>query len=153
VKEAEIIIIFDLEGTLYYRHQENLPEIKEMIESLANDGIRMAICTMAGDSSARNVLKECGILQYFDVIYSYIPKLSKTDLLRNLLSEMELEGSKCLMVGDSGGDMAAARNNNVPFIGVAYGFGSEDIINAEVIAQDVQQLKTEIYKFLQKNKL
>ena len=50
----------------------------------------------------------------------------KVALIRRALSAESVEPSEALMVGDRSDDVTGARANQVPVVGVTWGFGSRD---------------------------
>ena len=121
----------------------------ELLESLAGDGIEMAICGMGSREYIHTVLDHCGIAHFFKAVYFRVDGLTKGQVMTKLLSDFGVAANECLMVGDSITDITAARENGVPFIGVAYGYGAKDIADAEVLAYDMAQLRTAIYQLRQ----
>jgi phosphoglycolate phosphatase len=68
--------------------------------------------------------------------------------MKTILNDVKLDKNQCLMVDDSITDLTAARENGIPFIGVSYGYGADDILDAGVLVNDVSQLHVEIYRSL-----
>lgn len=122
--------------------------VENLLSSLAADGIPMAICGMGSKEYIEAVLIRCHIKHYFKYIYHRVDGLSKSQVIKNLLKERNLQPDECMMVGDSLTDITAAKENGLPFIGVSYGYGSNDITEADVIADDVLRLKSLIYQFM-----
>lgn len=122
--------------------------VESLLSSLAADGVPMAICGMGSKEYIETVLTHCNIKHYFQYIYHRIDGLSKSQVIRNLLQEINLQPDECIMVGDSLTDISAAKENGLPFIGVSYGYGSNDIKEADAIADNVLQLKYLLYRFM-----
>ena len=119
----------------------------ELLETLVNDGVEMAICGMGSRDYIHTVLDRCGIAGFFKAVYHRVEGLTKTQVLKTLLADMELKPTQCVMVGDSITDFTAARENGVPFIGVTYGYDARGISDAEILANDMTQLRSAIYRF------
>ena len=122
--------------------------IRDMLDDLAHDGIEMAICGMGSKDYIESVLERCGIDQYFKAVYHRVEGLTKAQVMKTMLSGMDISPDQCFMVGDSVTDLTAARENGIPFIGVNYGYGADGISDADVLVGDVKQLRSEIYRFL-----
>jgi Predicted phosphatases len=123
-------------------------DIENLLLSLANDGITMAICSMECKEYIDTVLTHCNIKHYFKYIYHRTDGLSKSQLLKILLKETNLQPDECIMVGDNLSDFTAAKENGLPFLSISYGYGCFDITQANEIADDVLQLKILIYRFI-----
>ncbi|MHB1485036.1 MAG: HAD hydrolase-like protein [Saccharofermentanales bacterium] len=119
-----------------------------MLASLAAKSVVMAICGMGSKEYIEAVLIRCNIKKYFKYIYSRVEGLIKSQVLARLLTETRQDARQCFMVGDSITDLKAARVNMIPFIGVSYGYGANDIANADEMAHDVLQLNNIIHKYL-----
>ena len=56
---------------------------------------------------------------------------AKGDVIRHLLREHDLPPERSVMVGDRSHDVAGARENGIPCVGVLYGYGSrEELLTA-----------------------
>jgi len=120
--------------------------VREMLDSLRRDGVEMVICSMGTKDYIKAVLDRCGIAGYFKKVHHRVEGLIKAQVMKTLLAEVN--PNQCVMAGDSITDITAARENGVPFIGVTYGYGAEDIQDADTLVHDVKSLQAEIYRFL-----
>ncbi|MCL2401209.1 MAG: HAD hydrolase-like protein [Oscillospiraceae bacterium] len=120
--------------------------VREMLDSLRNDGVEMVICSMGTKDYIETVLDRCGIARHFRKVYHRVEGLTKSQVMKTLLVEMKPD--QIIMAGDSITDITAARENGVPFIGVTYGYGAEDIQDSDALVHDVKNLQAEIYRFL-----
>lgn len=119
--------------------------IEELLSSLYGAGIDLAICGMGSKEYIEAVLKRCGIGSYFKYIYYRKAGRTKSEAVKQLLKEARVNPDQCIMIGDSLTDLTAAEKNDVPFIGVSYGYDADLLSEAEVIANRVEQLNTLIY--------
>lgn len=124
------------------------PYIKEMLLSLVADGEKLAVCSMGSREYVEAVLKRCGIWDCFSFVAHRVNGLSKSESLGNLLEQTGVSPRECLMIGDSLGDLTAAKQYDIPFIGVEYGYGTEDLMTADALAKDGLALQGLIYQFL-----
>jgi hypothetical protein len=83
------------------------------------------------------VLDHCGISSYFKAVYHRVDGLTKAQVMKTILNDMKLDKNQCLMVDDSIIDLTAAKENGVPFIGVSYGYGADDILDADTYTNRV----------------
>ena len=83
--------------------------------------------------TATEILDHFGFLPYFDKIEGSVPeegRYKKTEVLSWLLSRIDLPKEQIVMIGDHPDDINGARENGIDCIGVLYGFGKNDQIEA-----------------------
>ncbi|SHI65982.1 HAD hydrolase-like protein [Lutispora thermophila] len=119
---------------------------KEMLSKLKAEGFLLAVCGMGSKEYIDAVVDKCEIRHYFDVILSRIDGKTKGQVLKDFLVTQQLSTENCIMIGDSATDFAAAQENDMPFIGVSYGYGSDKIKDMAVMIDNVEKIGTEIYK-------
>ncbi len=103
--------------------------IRDILEKLSVQGHILTICSNATTEYIDYVLETQGIGKYFDLIKSAESMTDKGAGVKELMESVE--HSKAVMVGDRTHDLEAARVNSIPFIGVLYGYGREEIRDAE----------------------
>ena len=106
-------------------HSRPFNGVTETLETFANDGYRMAVCTNKPQTPSETILTELGLIQYFEVVVGsdYFPvRKPNPQHLLGALQLMNAEGSPAIMVGDSYNDVASARNAEMPVIVVTYGY-------------------------------
>lgn len=130
------------------RYGRLFEHVEELLQSLYDDGIEMAICGMGSKEYIEAVLDRCKIRKFFKYVSSRREGVTKSEALKRLLLNANRNPNECLMIGDSITDITAANANGVPFLGVSYGYGAQDISGALAIADDVLQLENLIYKYL-----
>lgn len=130
-----------LKEEIKYQEEKLIPEkgelydgIRDMLDELENDGYDLSICSNGREKYIMMVLETTGIENHFTYIKGNEPGKSKTDQLGSLVDELNTE--KVVMVGDRYHDIEAARKVGVPSIGAAYGFGREEVEEADYIAED-----------------
>ena len=102
--------------------------IYQLFESLVYDGYRIGIATYKRQDYATKLMQHFQFDKYAEVICGsdVDNKLTKKDIIANCLAELKVEDySQVIMVGDSDNDAIAAKNLNIHFLGVTYGFGFE----------------------------
>lgn len=101
--------------------------IPAALEALAASGFRLVLCTAKPRVFAGPVIAHFGLDRHFEAVYG--AELDgrfddKGELIAHILAERRLAPAACIMIGDRGSDMAAARRNGVAGIGVTWGYGS-----------------------------
>jgi len=127
-KESEII---PLKATLYEGVRTSLERLKEC-------GHELAICSNGRYDYIEKVLETTSIDEYFSSIKSYTEGKSKEDLIRELLSEYQVE--EAVMVGDRYHDIEAAEAADVKSIGALYGYGSEEAKKADFVIEKPEEI-------------
>jgi len=118
-------ILFDLEGTLLIRPENNVfvAEMGSLLASMDAKQIKLGIVTGATRVRAEKFLITHGWLPYFSVILGSEnydqPKPSPQGLLL-ALEQLGLSASSCAYVGDSTSDMIAARRAGMLGWGVTW---------------------------------
>lgn len=109
----------------YMETTETYDGIKEALHSLKRDlGIKIAVFSNKQDEYVKNLTK-----QYFpdDTVsvargQTDLPIKPDTAGLMKILEELNVSTDECIFVGDSGVDVETAKNANMDFIGVSWGF-------------------------------
>lgn len=106
--------------TLFY------PHVREDLEALRGDGIRLGICTNKPHELTVNILGILGIADLFDAIVGAdIAPASKPDPahLMAVAERMKLNGRSWAYVGDTMVDKTTAAAAGIPFYAVPWGGG------------------------------
>ena len=109
------------------------PGIVKTLEALSQSGITLAVCTNKTAVLAVPLLEKLGLTHYFAAITCGDTFEFRKPDARHILGTIEKAGGdirRTVMVGDSINDILAARNANVPSIGVTFGY--TDIPMAEL---------------------
>ena len=127
---------------------EVYPGIPALLSALKDRGARLAVATGKPTIYSRQILEHFDLMQYMDVVSGISldkEPLDKCQVILHALHTLgETDKSRCVMVGDRGHDAIGAKMGGVDFIGVLYGYGSRDELEAEgadVIASDVAELR------------
>jgi phosphoglycolate phosphatase len=120
--------------------------IDDLLRFLVARGFELAICSNGSAPYVELVLESCGIIKYFRYIKSRQDHISKSEQVRQLLKESR--STRSIMVGDRKFDFQAARENDVPFIGAAYGYGKDEIAEADFIAESPAAIKGNIMRYM-----
>jgi phosphoglycolate phosphatase len=121
--------------------------IKELLQELKNIGFKLAIATNAYKVSANQALIYLNIKKYFDaVVCGDEVEQGKPNpyMLYRVLDEVNIEAKNTLFIGDGERDREAAKNANINYIMVHWGFSIHSKENA---VNSVNELKKKILEF------
>jgi len=99
--------------------------IKEMLESLKEEGHALAVATNAYRGSTIESLTHLDVYGHFDAIACYddVEKGKPyPDMLHKILDELEHSNEKSIFIGDGPRDEIASKNADIPYIMVDWGF-------------------------------
>lgn len=121
---------FDAVGVLENRVVAGIPSA---LSALTARGITLYLVTLKPTVFARRVLDHFGLAPYFTRIYG--PALddltcSKASLVDRALATERLAPGAATMIGDRREDIEGARANGVRSIGVTWGYGSREELEA-----------------------
>ena len=108
---------------------EPYSNLLSVLESFSKMGYKQAVATNKRQDYAVDICKHFGIDKYCQPIYGAdnFNKLSKAELIKNCLKDLEVADNQAVMIGDTIGDKVAAEQAGVGFIGVNYGFGFNNV--------------------------
>lgn len=126
--------------------------IPELIKSLENRGIRLAIATAKAEVYAKEILEYFSIESYFEnVVGSELDgsRGKKCEIIDCVLQNMNINDYReVVMIGDRKHDINGAIKNGIDCIGVLYGYGSEEELadaGANYIVNSVDDLEKLLY--------
>lgn len=101
---------------------------------LKEDGKTLVVATSKPEPFARQIIEHFGLSPYFDYVAGMEldgGRGTKAEVIRYALSNCRTsERSKVLMIGDREHDVAGAKENDIHCLGVLYGFGSREELEA-----------------------
>jgi phosphoglycolate phosphatase len=109
------------------------PGIGDALADMRRAGLRIYLATSKREVFARRILENLKLAGYFDGIYGSVSdgRLDhKPELLTHVLSEEGIDPSHSLMVGDRRHDIEGARAVKMRSLGVLWGYGSRDELEA-----------------------
>ena len=123
--------------------------IEQMLDALKQAGKKLLVATSKPEVFAVRILEHFGLDGYFDLICGapmHAPKgHGKADVIRDALERAGIsELSGAIMVGDRLHDVEGAHKIGLPCIGVLYGYGDREEMEAcraDYIAEDVEALR------------
>lgn len=132
-KEAHGIYLgfYDTEGDPRNRLFDG---VKEMLKALKASDAKVALCTSKNERSATRVCEHLGVTHYFDAICGSNgtpQRREKEDIIPYAVKTLGGEaGDRIVMIGDTHFDAKGAIANGVDFIGVTYGYGTKEAMEA-----------------------
>jgi phosphoglycolate phosphatase len=121
---------------------EPYPGIIDALQEMRRAGLGIYLATSKREVFARRILENLNLATYFDGIHGSVPggKLDhKPELLAHILSEHDIAASHSLMVGDRSHDIVGANAVRMRGLGVLWGYGSRDELEAAGADQLVEQ--------------
>jgi phosphoglycolate phosphatase len=122
--------------------------IRELLERLKTQGKTLIVATSKPRPYAESILEHFGLSQYFDFISGSEldgSRVDKAEVIDHALKRCGISDiSKAIMVGDRRFDVSGARSNGLNCIGVLYGFGSREELEAagaDYIVETVSELE------------
>jgi len=109
------------------------PGIPDALMALRVSGPRLYVATSKARIYAERILDHFNLAGYFDRVFGSEldgTNMRKTDLLRFALAETGEDPAKALMIGDREHDAIGARANGLMPIGVLWGYGSREELEA-----------------------
>jgi phosphoglycolate phosphatase len=104
--------------------------VADALRALCEQGIAMGVCTSKREDFARRVLDLQGIDGLFELVSGGDVGVPKARQLGELLRGGRIDRTS-VMVGDRAVDLAAARANGLRGVGVLWGYGTRDELEAE----------------------
>ena len=101
----------------------------DVVNSLKNNGIKVAVCTNKPDIAAKGMVEELFGTDFFDVIVGAtddLPKKPDPAMPNKILSKLNLYANECIWIGDSSVDIESAKNLGCQSIAVTWGFRSTE---------------------------
>ncbi len=121
------------------------PGVETLLQSLKQQGHTLYVATSKPEEMSVKILEHFGLAKYFDRICGAsmdTSRSSKEDVIAYLLSLCGRD-ENILMVGDTKFDVLGAAAHGIPAIGVAWGYGKvEDMeaAGAKAIARSMEEL-------------
>jgi phosphoglycolate phosphatase len=121
------------------------PHLESILERLAGEGCRLAVCTNKLEWLSRRLLDTLNLSRYFAVICGQDTfGIQKPDpqMLRLTIRRASGEAQRAIMIGDSTTDVRTARAANVPVIAVDFGYSevTPAALNADYLISSYTEL-------------
>lgn len=112
---------------------EVYPGVPETLEALIAGGKSIILATSKPEEFAVKILEHFGLLPYFDCVVGATMdgRISKkADVIALALRRGGVNPAEAIMVGDREHDVLGAKANALPCIGVTYGYGTKEELEA-----------------------
>ena len=120
--------------------------VVEMLEQLRSGGQRLFVATSKTTMFAEKIVAHFGLRAYFERVHGSEldgTRGAKTELIRYVLERERIAPAEAVMVGDREQDIIGAKANGLRSVGVLWGYGSRDELEAagaDALASAVAQL-------------
>lgn len=106
--------------------------VLDVLKELRDRRIKTAVCTSKNERLALDVIDYLGIGEYFDAICGSLDdgsRKEKPDLIPYALHNLgDIPPERAVLIGDTCFDTRGAVITGVDFIGVLYGYGTQDLM-------------------------
>lgn len=116
--------------------------VEEMLGELKEDGYELIISSNGSQEYVDYVVEATGIAPYFTEIRGNSEDKTKGDVIGEMVQGSD--SSQAIMMGDKSHDMEAASQNGIPFIGVTYGYGDEELEGARFTVDSAQEIPEKV---------
>ena len=109
------------------------PGIANALEEMKQHGVQLYLATSKRSAFAKRILKHLDLAPLFDGVYGSEPGGAldhKPELLAHIVSQHALTPNSCVMVGDRRYDISGAHANRMRALGVLWGYGSREELEA-----------------------
>lgn len=119
----------------------------QLLYDLRAAGIRTAVATARRKADCEMMLDWMGILGLFDYLHTAQPDEvlgDKDEALRDVMQKLDAPAAECVMIGDRKFDLNGAAIVGMDSIGVTYGFGPREELeacNPTYLVDDVERLR------------
>lgn len=125
--------------------------ILDLLGELKNRDCKIVVATSKPTVFANTVLKHFGMMEYFDlVVGSNLDGTlgNKAEIINCVIENLKIKNLKeTIMIGDRKYDVIGAEKNNIDSIGVLYGYGSLEELEAANPTYIVNSI-SQLYKLL-----
>lgn len=112
---------------------ELYPGVKELIIALKEKGYQIALASSKPKTACERIIEHFQLDAYFDGIYGATldGRIStKEQVLENLFEETGMKREETVLIGDTRFDVSGAKQAGILCIGITYGFGSQEELEA-----------------------
>ena len=112
------------------------PMVKNTLNELKKRNLKLGICTNKPENLCNKVLKDTGIIPYFDSVISQTPSMKlkpNPEPVNAALTQLETTAKNTILVGDSTVDQRTCQATNIPFIFFKSGY-NDGIVSNQIYA-------------------
>jgi phosphoglycolate phosphatase len=109
------------------------PGVLEMLEALKGAGYRLAVATCKLEDTAISQTRQLGIFERVDLVCGGridIGRVEKADVIREVMRRLNITPADGVMVGDRKFDLEGANVVGMDSVGVLYGYGDREELEA-----------------------
>jgi phosphoglycolate phosphatase len=120
-------------GSVGLFENELYEDIPQVLETLKNTGYDLYVATSKPGVYAKRIIQHFGLDKFFKGIHGSEldgTRTDKTSLIAHVLEMESLSADATVMVGDREHDMIGAKANGVPCLGVLWGYGTREELEA-----------------------
>lgn len=133
---------FSTEGIFDNKVYDGIPQC---LQALKDAGKVLLVATSKPEKFAKQIIEHFNLDKYFDFVggSEFNGREKKGDVIKYVLKENQINASDAIMIGDRKHDIIGAHENNLPCVGVLYGYGSLEELNdnkADYIVETVASL-------------
>ncbi|MFC1452255.1 GNAT family N-acetyltransferase [Verrucomicrobiota bacterium] len=119
-----------------YRENRLYDGMREVLSRLLADGTTLCVATTKRADIATKVLQFLDVDGFFSQVHGCDLHRRKSDLLREILSDVGLAARPAVMIGDRDTDSRAAAEVDMPSIAVRWGYGTDDELALATLVVD-----------------
>lgn len=105
---------------------ELIPGMIELVQGLKQAGYFLSVATSKLETYSIDIVEHFGLMPYFDAVHGSQIDGSRADkdaLIAHILQAEAIDPARTVMIGDRLHDVVGASKNDIPTIGVLWGFG------------------------------
>lgn len=120
--------------------------VTELLKKIKSSGRKIVLATSKPEEFALRILEHFDLIKYFDVVAGASmdeKRNKKSDVIKYAMEKGCFSAQGAVMIGDREHDIFGAKENNLPSIGVLYGYGSREELEkagADYIAETVNDI-------------
>lgn len=120
--------------------------VAELLKKIKSSGRKIVLATSKPEEFALRILEHFDLIKYFDVVAGASmdeKRNKKSDVIKYAMEKGCFSAQGAVMIGDREHDIFGAKENNLPSIGVLYGYGSREELEkagADYIAETVNDI-------------
>jgi len=107
--------------------------INALLHELASKGYKIVLATSKPEPYAIRILEHFQLHKHFTYICGSNldnTRRNKSEIIAHILKQMDISANDCIMIGDREHDILGAKANHMDSIGVLFGFGSREELEA-----------------------
>ncbi|MEJ0061765.1 MAG: phosphoglycolate phosphatase [Alphaproteobacteria bacterium] len=119
------------------------PGVMKILDFMRERNIALGLCTNKPEAATHKLLDDLKLAAYFSGVAggdTYPLHKPNPEHLRGVIAMMGVDADRCVMVGDSPNDLAAARGLGVPCVLADYGYASVKDLPADAFIESMEGL-------------